>query len=67
MNAVDIIVITKDLDPPSESPPEKLKLSTNQYQQIEQFTIEWEKWLESQFPEKSRWDDKIKKILNLKP
>jgi hypothetical protein len=50
-----IIVITKNLELPSSPPPPRLTLSNNQHEQIEAFSKQWVAWLESQFPEKSKW------------
>lgn len=57
-----IIVITKNLDPPTTKPPANLTLSSNQHGQIEAFSNHWTNWLESQFPEKSKWTDWWKKL-----
>ena len=58
-----IIVITKNLDTPSTQPPPNLILSSNQHAQIEAFSNHWITWLESQFPEKSKWTDWWKKLI----
>ena len=57
-----IIVITKNLDPPSAPPPGNLTLSRNQQEQIEIFSNHWTSWLESQFPEKPKWRTWLKKM-----
>lgn len=58
-----IIVITKNLDSPSAPAPANLILSSNQHEQIEAFSSQWTSWLESQFPEKSKWTDWWKKLI----
>lgn len=58
-----ILVITKNLDLPSGTPPANLTLSSNQHEQIEVFSDYWVAWLESQFPQKSKWKDWLKKLV----
>ena len=58
-----IVVITKNLDQPSSTHPPHLTLSNNQHEQIEIFSDYWVAWLESQFPEKSKWTDWWKKLI----
>jgi len=58
-----IIVITKNLDLPSSTPPTNLTLSRNQHEQIEVFSNQWTAWLESQFPKKTKWGDWLRKLL----
>lgn len=58
-----IIVITKNLDSPSTTPPPNLTLSSNQHEQIEAFSSNWTAWLEAQFPEKPKWRDWLRKLL----
>ena len=45
-----IIVITKSLSQPSSTPPDRVQLSKNQYDDIEAFSNQWQPWLEAQFP-----------------
>lgn len=58
-----IIVITKNLATPLTPPPQNLILSGNQHEQVEAFSNHWTTWLESQFPEKSKWTDWWKKLI----
>jgi hypothetical protein len=44
-----IIVITKPLAPPSGTPPENTILTRNQFLEIEQFSEQWQLWLNQQF------------------
>ena len=44
-----IIVITRPLAHPSDTPPQNTTLSKNQYLEIEQFSNQWQTWLNQQF------------------
>jgi len=46
-----IIAITKPLVPPSGEPPPNVTLTQNQFMQIEEFSNQWQIWLNEQFPE----------------
>lgn len=46
-----IIAITKPLVPPSGVPPQNVTLTRNQFIQIEEFSKQWQTWLNEQFPE----------------
>lgn len=61
-----IIVITKNLNPPAGAPPARLTLSGNQHEEIEAFSNRWVGWLESQFPEKETWRDRLRKMFPTK-
>lgn len=43
-----IVVITAPMAAPGETPPEKLHLAHNQYQEMESFVEQWRPWVEDQ-------------------
>jgi len=45
-----IIAITKPLGPPSGVVPNNLTLTRNQFMQIDEFSNQWQTWLNEQFP-----------------
>lgn len=44
-----IVVITNPLEQPAGSPPKNTTLTRNQYLQIDQFSNQWQSWLNKQF------------------
>ena len=59
-----IVVITRPLVQPSGPAPEKTTLTQNQYLQIDQFSGQWQLWLNRQFQEGPGMFNQLKKILN---
>jgi hypothetical protein len=62
-----IFVITKPLTGPSGPVAEKGTLARNQYLQVEEFSAQWQQWLDQQFPEGSGIRNILKKIFTLNP
>jgi hypothetical protein len=62
-----IFVITKPLAGPSGPLAEKATLARNQYLQVEDFSAQWQRWLNQQFPEGAGIQNILKKIFTLNP
>jgi hypothetical protein len=59
-----IIVITKPLARPSGTVAEKAVLARNQYLQMEEFSVQWQRWLDLQFPAGPGILTQFKKLFN---
>jgi len=62
-----IIVITKPLVGPSGIVAEKAVLAENQYSEIDEFSHQWQTWLNQQFTEGPGILTQLKKVLRLNP
>jgi len=60
-----IVVITAPLAAPGETPPEKLHLAHNQYQEMESFVEQWRPWVEDQAPRESLVKQGLMKVFDV--